>query len=210
VRTYTDGTELDAADTHLAAADPVMAALIGRFGPVGENLDVTADDLYGALILAVTSQQLSTRAARAIYGRLTARFGGRTPTPEELLADDQDKLRVATGLSHAKVRSLRSLAEHIIVGELDLDGLNALDDDEATRALVAVKGIGEWTASVFLIFTLHRADILARGDLGIRKAASQAYHLGSIPDPATLTTMSAPWHPYRTRACLYLWRSLQP
>jgi DNA-3-methyladenine glycosylase II len=209
MRTYANGTKLDTADAHLAAADPVMADLIKRFGPVDEDLHIAAGDLYGALILAITSQQLSTRSARAIYARLTTRFGGRTPTPAELLADDPEALRTAAGLSHAKLRSLRSLAEHIISGELDLGRLPELDDDEATRALVAVKGIGEWTAGVFLIFTLHRQDVLARGDLGIRQAARRAYGLDSLPDPVALTAMGEPWRPYRTRACLYLWQSLQ-
>jgi DNA-3-methyladenine glycosylase II len=209
MRAYASGARLDAADAHLAAADPVMAGLIMRFGPVGEDLDVAIGDLYGALILAITSQQLSTRSARAIYGRLTNRFGGRTPTPAELLADDPDLLRSAVGLSHAKMRSLRSLAEHIVSGELDLERLRELDDDDATRALVAVTGIGEWTASVFLIFTLHRPDVLARGDLGVRQAAMRAYGLDRLPDPAALTEMGEAWRPYRTRACLYLWRTLQ-
>jgi DNA-3-methyladenine glycosylase II len=209
MRTYASGARLDAADSHLATADPVMADLIMRFGPVGEDLDVAIGDLYGALILAITSQQLSTRSARAIYGRLTTRFGGRTPTPAELLADDPDSLRSAVGLSHAKMRSLRSLAEHIVSGELDLEQLRDLDDDDATRALVAVTGIGEWTASVLLIFTLHRPDVLARGDLGVRQAAMRVYGLDRLPDPAVLTEMGEPWRPYRTRACLYLWRTLQ-
>lgn len=207
--TYANGAKLDAGDLHLAAADPVMADLITRFGPVGEDLDVAVGDLYGALILAITSQQLSTRSARAIYGRLTARFGGRTPTPAELLADDPDSLRPAVGLSHAKMRALRSLAEHLVSGDLDLERLRELDDGEATLALTAVTGIGEWTASMFLIFTLHRPDVLARGDLGVRQAAMRAYGLDRLPDPIALTVMGEPWRPYRTRACLYLWRSLQ-
>lgn len=207
---YANGTKFDAADIHLAAADPVLAGLIHRFGPVDDDLGVPTDDLYGALILAITSQQLSTHAARAIYGRLTARFNGRTPTPEELLADDPEALRLAAGLSHAKVRSLRSLAEHILSGDLDLDRLDDLDDDAATRALVNIKGIGEWTAGVFLIFTLHRPDVLADGDLGIRKAARQAYALDALPGSPELVELAQAWRPYRTRACLYLWRSLDP
>jgi DNA-3-methyladenine glycosylase II len=209
VLTYAGGTQLDAADAHLAAADPVMADLIRRYGPVDEDLHVPVTDLYGALILAITSQQLSTRSARAIYARLMLRFGGRTPTPEELLAEDPDTLRVAVGFSHAKMRSLRSLAEHIIAGQLDLGRLPELDDDAAKRELVAVTGIGDWTASVFLIFTLHRPDVLASGDLVIRNAAQRAYGLSKLPDPVALTKMGEAWRPYRTRACLYLWRSVQ-
>src|SRR6185503_2453143 len=100
----------------------------------------------------------------AIYGRLIARFGDRPPAPEELLADDPEELRAAAGLSRAKVASLRSLAEHVLAGELQLDRLAQLDDAEAMRDLTAVKGIGEWTAHMFLMFTLHRPDVLPTGD----------------------------------------------
>lgn len=206
--TYADGTPLDAADNHLARADPVMAGLIERFGPVDQHLVTVADDLFGALIFGIIGQQISTHAAAAIYGRMTARFGGRTPTPDELLTDDPDTMRTAVGLSHAKTTALRSLAEHVMSGQLDLGRVPALDDDAATRALVAVKGIGEWTASVFLIFRLNRPDVLARGDLGVRKAAQAAYHLDSAPSPDALTQLAEPWRPHRSRACIYLWRSV--
>jgi DNA-3-methyladenine glycosylase II len=205
---YPDGTAFDEADEHLAAADPVLAALIAAHGPVDERLDLQPGDLYGALVLAITSQQLSTRSARAIYARLVARYGGRTPTPEQFLADDPDAVRVAAGLSHAKTASLMSLAQLITDGRLDLERLPELDDDAVTRELVRVKGIGEWTATVFLIFTLHRPDVLARGDLGIRQAVQRLYRLDELPEPATLTAMAEPWRPYRTRACFHLWRSL--
>jgi DNA-3-methyladenine glycosylase II len=207
--TYGNGAELDAADARLAAADPVMAGLIERFGPVNDDLGVQLGDLYGALVLAIVSQQFSTRAARAMYGKVLARFGGRPPTPEELLADDPDELRTAAGLSHAKVTALRSLAGHIVSGELDLDRMTELDDDAAMRALVAVKGIGQWTASVFLVFSLHRPDVLVPGDLVLRVAARKAYGLDDLPAPAVLSQLGERWRPYRTRACLYLWRSEQ-
>jgi DNA-3-methyladenine glycosylase II len=195
----------------LLSQDPVLARLIAEQGgplPAEQNLLEVPPDLYGSLVRAITGQQLSVRAAEAIYGRLTARFGGRTPTPAELLADDPDELRTAAGLSHAKVASLRSLAERVLAGDLELDRLSELDDDEVIRALVAVKGIGPWTADMFLIFTLHRPDVLAAGDLGIRNAVQRAYGLAAPPDPAALTELAEPWRPYRTRACLYLWRSL--
>jgi DNA-3-methyladenine glycosylase II len=118
-------------------------------------------------------------------------------------------MRLAAGLSHAKVRSLRSLAEHVEAGDLELDRLAQLDDAEVTRKLVAVKGIGGWTADMFLMFTLHRPDVLAAGDLGIRNAVKEAYGLDALPDAAALTEIAEPWRPYRTRACLYLWRSLR-
>src|SRR4051812_32724677 len=186
-----------------------MAGLINDFGgPLVANSIELPREVYGSLLRGITGQQLSVRAAEAIYGRLVERFGGRPPTPAELLADDPDAMRVAAGLSPAKVNSLRSLAEHVLAGELELDRLTELDDAEVTRALVAVKGIGPWTADMFLIFTLHRPDVLAAGDLGIRHAVMRAYGLDAPPDPAAMTELAEPWRPYRTRACLYLWRSL--
>jgi DNA-3-methyladenine glycosylase II len=202
---------MDAADEHLAQ-DPVMARLIAeQGGPLPPDHDPAGrpGDLYGALVRAVVGQQLSVSAARAIYGRLTERFGGHAPSPRELLDDDPEEMRAAAGLSHAKVASLRSLAEHVLAGELEIDRLTALDDAEVTRDLVAVKGIGEWTAHMFLMFTLHREDVLATGDQGIRNAVRRAYELPALPDAATLTELAEPWRPHRTRACLYLWRSLR-
>ena len=207
--TSASGSEtLDAADTHLSAADPVMAGLVARFSPVDGGAPPPPPELYSALVRAITGQQLSVRAARAIYGRLVERYGGRPPTPAELLADDPDEMRTAAGLSHAKVASLRSLAQHVLDGDLEIGRLQELDDADVARELIAVKGIGEWTAQMFLMFTLHRPDVLATGDLGIRNAVRRAYGLDAVPDPATLTVLAEPWRPYRTRACLYLWRSL--
>jgi DNA-3-methyladenine glycosylase II len=201
---------MDAADAHLAK-DPVLARLIAEQGgplPVADDAQDRPPDVYGALLRAITGQQLSVKAAQAIHGRLIARFDGRAPTPAELLADDPDELRTAAGLSRAKVVALRSLAEHMLDGELELDRLTELGDAEVIRALVAVKGIGEWTAHMFLMFTLHRPDVLATGDQGIRNAVMRAYDLAAPPDPAALTELAEPWRPYRTRACRYLWRSL--
>jgi DNA-3-methyladenine glycosylase II len=188
-----------------------MAGLIDDFGgplPLEHDSRGRPPDVYGALLRSITGQQLSVKAARAIYGRLIERFGGRAPTPREILEDDPGELKAAAGLSRAKVASLRSLAEHVLDGELQLDVLDQLDDGEVARELVAVKGIGEWTAHMFLMFTLHREDVLATGDVGIRNAAMRAYSLDAPPDPAALTGLAEPWRPYRTRACLYLWRSL--
>ena len=124
----------------------------------------------------------SVLAARAIYGRLTARFGDRAPTPREILDDDPEELRAAAGLSRAKVCYLRSLAEHVISGELELELLDELPDDEVIAELVAVKGLGLWTAQMFLMFHLERPDVLPVGDLGIRRAIERAYGLGELPD----------------------------
>ena len=157
---------------------------------------------------AITGQQLSVKAAQSIWRRLLDRFGGHTPTPEQILADDPDELRVAAGFSRAKIVYLRSLAEHVLAGEIELDRLDDLPDGEVIRELTAVKGIGEWTAHMFLMFTLHRPDVLPTGDLGVRNAAMRAYGLDAPPTPAELEAIAEPWRPHRTRACLYLWRSL--
>jgi len=167
------------------------------------------DDHYGALVRAITGQQLSVSAARAIYGRLTARFGDRPPTPQEILADEPEELRAAAGLSRAKVSYLRSLAEHVLSGELELARLDELGDEEVVAELVAVKGLGLWTAQMFLMFQLERPDVLPVGDLGIRRAIERAYSLEELPDPETMERLAERWRPYRTLACRYLWRSLQ-
>jgi len=167
------------------------------------------DDHYGALVRSIASQQLSVLAARAIYGRLTERFGGRAPTPQEILADDPEELRAAAGFSRAKVGYLRSLAEHVLSGELELERLDELDDEAVIAELVAVKGLGVWTAHMFLMFHLDRPDVLPVGDLGIRRAIERAYGLDGLPDAATIERIAEPWRPHRTLACRYLWRSLQ-
>jgi DNA-3-methyladenine glycosylase II len=199
---------VNAADAQLMK-DPVMAGLIENFGgPLAEEPERRPREVYSALLRSITGQQLSVKAAQAIYGRLIERFGGRPPTPEELLADDPEAMRTAAGLSHAKVTALRSLAEHVLAGELQLSELTELPDEEVMRELVAVKGIGEWTAHMFLMFTLHRRDILATGDQGIKNAVRRAYGLDAVPKPDAMIEIAEPWRPYRTRACEYLWRSL--
>jgi DNA-3-methyladenine glycosylase II len=160
-------------------------------------------------VRAIVGQQLSVSAARAIYGRLTARFEDRPPTPPEILDDEPEELRAAAGLSRAKVGYLRSLAEHVISGELELERLDELTDDEVIAELTAVKGIGEWSAHMFLMFHLERPDVLPVGDLGIRRAIERAYGLDALPEPAAIEKIAEPWRPYRTLACRYLWRSLQ-
>jgi DNA-3-methyladenine glycosylase II len=198
------------ATEHLRASDPVLAGVIDTVGklPTARQGRPELDDHYGALVRTIVGQQLSVLAARAIYGRLTERFGGRPPTPQEILADEPEELRAAAGLSRAKVGFLRSLAEHALSGELELDRLNELDDDAVITELVAVKGIGEWSAHMFLMFHLDRADVLAVGDLGIRRAIEIAYGLAALPKPEQMEQIAEPWRPHRTLACRYLWRSL--
>jgi DNA-3-methyladenine glycosylase II len=199
-------SEAEAA-AHLRAADPVLARLIDEVGEPSSR--PPQDERYAALVRAIVGQQLSVAAARAIWARLVDRFGGRAPTPAQILDDDPEELRIACGLSRAKVVYLRSLAEHVLSGELELDRLDALRDDEVMAELVAVKGIGAWSAHIFLMFQLGRPDVLAVGDLGIRRAVERAYGLPGLPTAAELAALAEPWRPYRTAACVLLWRSLQ-
>jgi DNA-3-methyladenine glycosylase II len=193
---------------HLRRADPVLRKVIDAAGePLGPRRR-DADDYYGALVRAIVGQQLSSKAAAAIYGRLLERFGGRPPTAEEVLADDPDELRTAAGLSHAKVNFLRSLAEHVTSGELELDRLDELSDEDIAAELIAVKGIGQWSVDMFLMFQLQRPDVLPVGDLGIRKAVQKLYGLDELPGPTEIERIAMPWRPYRTLASRYLWSSL--
>jgi DNA-3-methyladenine glycosylase II len=195
---------------HLRGADPVIGALIDEIGVdgLGDRRRGRPDDRYGTLVRSIVGQQLSTIAARAIYTRLTDRYRGRPPTPAEVLADDPDELRVAAGLSHAKVKYLRSLAEHVVDGSLELDRLDKLPNEEVRAELVAVNGIGPWSADLFLMFQLERPDVLPVGDLGIRRAIMVRYGLATMPVPAEALRIGEPWRPYRTLASLFLWRSL--
>jgi DNA-3-methyladenine glycosylase II len=194
----------------LAAADPVIARLIERYGsPDGllERRGRRPGDAYGALLRSIVGQQLSTKAARSIFERLTALFDDRTPTPRELLDTDPEKLR-EVGLSRAKVAYLRDLAERVEDGELDLGRIAELPDEEVAAELTQVKGLGPWSVQMFLIFHLGRPDVLPAGDLGIRRAVQVEYGLDDLPDAAELERIAEPWRPHRSLASLYLWRSL--
>jgi DNA-3-methyladenine glycosylase II len=198
------------ATDQLRAADPVLRAVIDEVGVdrLGDARAGRPHDHYGALVRSIVGQQLSTKAARAIYTRLTDRYGGRTPTPDEVVADDPEELKSAAGLSRAKVTYLRSLAEHVLDGSLELNRLDSLSDAEVTAELVAVRGLGVWSAHMFLMFHLQRPDVLPVGDLGIRRAAMVRYGLPELPSAEELERIAEPWRPYRTLACRYLWRSL--
>ncbi len=187
----------------------MIAELVRRVGPLGleQRRRGRPTDAYGALVRTIVGQQLSTKAARTIYGRLAALFGDRPPTPEETLAAGEEALRAA-GLSRPKISYLRDLARRVIYGELDLGALHDLPDEEVTRQITGVKGLGRWSADMFLMFHLARPDVLPVGDLGIRRAVERFYDLPELPDADTLHAVAAPWRPERTLACLYLWESL--
>lgn len=194
----------------LRESDPVLATVIDSISSAALNAPSSGGpaDHYGALVRSIVGQQLSVKAAQSIYNRLVDRFDGRTPTPAEILEDDPAALREAAGLSRAKVDYLRSLAEHVVNGELELEQLDDMADEHVIAELTAVKGLGIWTAQMFLIFHLQRPDVLPTGDLGIRRAVERAYGLPALPEHQELTAIAEPWRPHRTLACRYLWRSL--
>jgi DNA-3-methyladenine glycosylase II len=199
--------------TALAKSDPTIAALIERVGKIdlATRLERRSEerpaDAYGALLRAIVGQQLSTKAARTIYLRVLDVFAGTTPSPEQLLEASEADLRGA-GLSGRKVEYVRDLAAHVIGGELELERLGELGDEEAIEEIVAVRGLGQWTAEMFLIFHLERPDVLSGGDLGIRKAVQIEYELEEMPTPQRVLEIGEPWRPHRSLASLYLWESL--
>ena len=189
--------------------DPVMARLIDEHHEL-VKADLKRErpgDAYGALLRSIVGQQLSTKAASTIYGRMLELFGGHAPTPKQLLKADPEKIRAA-GLSRPKIAYLRDLAQHVEEGTLELERLPDLPDEEVAAQLTAIKGLGQWTADMFLMFHLGRPDVLPVGDQGIRRAVKVEYRLRKFPDPKRLEKLARPWRPYRTLACLYLWSSL--
>jgi DNA-3-methyladenine glycosylase II len=190
----------------LLRRDPVLAALIRRQGPCGLAAARRADH-FSALVRAITFQQLSTKAASTIYNRMAALMPDGTPTPEGFAALSDDRLRGA-GMSRQKIAYLRDLCEKVASKKIDLDALDALSDEEVVAALVTVKGIGRWSAEMFLIFRLLRPDVLPVGDLGIVTAMQKAYKLRKRPTPERMRKIAEAWRPYRSIASWYLWRSL--
>lgn len=190
----------------LLRRDPVLASLIRRHGPCGLAAAQRADH-FSALVRAITGQQLSTKAATTIYGRMVALMPGGVPTPAGFACVTDEELRAA-GMSRQKVAYLRDLCGKITAEVLDLGALDALPDEEVINALVTVKGIGRWSAEMFLIFRLHRPDVLPVGDLGIVVAVQRAYRLRTRPKPDRLRKIGEAWRPYRSVASWYLWRSL--
>ena len=190
---------------HLRQADPVMRAIIDQVGAYQIQF---RDPDFETLVKSIVYQQLSGRVAGVIFGRVTDAAGGRL-TPEGILKLRPVRMRTL-GLSGQKTAYIRDLARHTRDGRLAFEELARLPDEAVIERLTEVKGIGVWTAHMFLIFALRRPNVLPTGDLGIRNAIRKAYGLLELPKPAEMETLSEPWRPYRTVASWYLWRSLEP
>lgn len=202
-----------ASQTTVAAAakqlshDAVLAPLINKHGLCTIRPHT---NYYQDLVESIIGQQLSIKAADTIGKRFVELFGGTFPSPEQILEKDIESLR-AVGLSRPKASYIQDLARHVLDGSVRFDHLDALSNQEVLRELTPVKGIGEWTVHMFLMFCMGRLDVLAWGDLGVRSAARNLYDLDHLPSPDELTKIATQnnWHPYETVACWYLWRSLE-
>jgi DNA-3-methyladenine glycosylase II len=190
----------------LKRADPVLRRVIEAVGPCRYAPRVEGSH-FDALMRAILYQQLSGKAAATIHGRMRAIYGDRDPLPAELLATADESLRAA-GVSRQKLGYLRDLATHVADGLLPLDEIELMDDEAAIAALVGVRGIGRWSAQMFLMFRLGRPDVMPELDLGIQKGIQLAYGLDALPRPRDVLRIAEPWAPYRTVASWYLWRSL--
>ena len=188
---------------HLRRNDRKLGKIIDRLGPYKFRLD---DDYYEALVGSIVFQQLAGSAAQAILNRFKHIYGGKIPRPREYLETKETQLR-ASGLSPQKIRYIRDLSERIENGVLDLKRISGLPSTEVVKELDEVKGIGRWTAEMFLIFAMGRADVLPVDDLGLQKAAKKNYRLRKLPTKEKFEQLSKNWHPYCSIATLYLWRS---
>jgi DNA-3-methyladenine glycosylase II len=194
------------AETHLAKHDKKLAPIIKASGPCRIR---PHPDHYGELVGSIVGQQLSSIAAGTIWRRVLDLFGGKMPTPAQLIKIDDQKLR-DVGLSWNKVKYVKDLAQHVLDGRLDLEHIATMPNEHLIERLTAVKGLGEWSAHMFMMFGLGRLDILPTGDLGIRKGMMKVYGLKELPDPPTMITIANKnhWHPYESVASWYLWQSL--
>jgi DNA-3-methyladenine glycosylase II len=191
--------------SHLRRADPVMGGIIERVGDY--RIEFREPD-FESLVRSIVYQQLSGRVASVIFGRLAKAAGGKL-TPENILKLRPARMR-AQGLSAQKTAYIRDLARHTRHGHVVFEELDGLTDEDVIERLTIVKGIGVWTAHMFLIFALRRTNVLPTGDLGIRAAIRKAYGLSDLPKPEEIEKVAERWHPYCTVASWYLWRSLEP
>jgi DNA-3-methyladenine glycosylase II len=192
---------------HLERVDPVMAEVISKVGPFNLTLR-TAGTHFDALVRAIVYQQLSGKAAATIHGRVLQLFDPEAPLPPQILSAEHATLRGA-GLSQQKASYLRNLAEHSVNGSLPVESLHELSDDEIIASLTQVKGIGRWSAQMFLMFRLGRPDVLPDLDLGVQKGIQVAYRMRKLPPPKKVLEVGAKWTPYRSVASWYMWRVLE-
>lgn len=190
---------------HLKSADPVLGRIIREIGPY--RIEYSPPN-YQTLAKAIVLQQLSGKVAATIFRRLLAVAGDGELTPERLLALDPRELR-PLGLSRQKIAYLREAAERVLARQLNFAELARLPDEEVVRRLTAIRGIGLWTAQMFLIFALRRPDVMPSQDLGIRAAVRRAYGFARLPAPREVEALAERWKPYRSVASWYLWRSLE-
>lgn len=200
-------SEVEKAAQHLSQNDPVFAPLVAKYGLFKPRPHA---DYYHELVSSIISQQLSVRAASAIEKKFVALFDGTFPEPKQITETDIEVLRSA-GLSRPKIGYIKDLAQHIMGGRLEINKLPSLSNDEIIKELVAVKGIGEWTAHMFLIFALGRLDVLPVGDLGVRTGVKNLYNFENLPSPQQVTAIAEvnKWRPYESVASWYIWRSLE-
>ena len=202
---------LDEAIEYLQKSDPVLKELIDTVGSCQLNLTLKNSSLLEEMTRAIISQQISTKAAQAIYQRFLELYTDQetlTLTPQAILDTPENKLR-EVGISRPKIRYLQHLATKILAGLPTIEELSAMDDESIITTLTQVKGIGRWTAQMLLIFRLHRLDVLPIDDLGIRRAIENLYHLEQLPDKHSVDNLGQKWKPYRSIACWYLWQSLE-
>lgn len=188
---------------HLRKSDRVLAAIIERVGPFRMHY---REPTFEALARSIVFQQLNTKAASTIYGRLQEAAGG-VISPDSITGLSVGEMRRA-GLSKQKIGYIRDLAGHAVSGTLDFDRLPGMDDQEVIETLTEIKGIGVWTAHMFLMFALRRPNVLATGDFGVRMAIKKAYRKRKLPNHKEVEKIARDWHPYCSFACWYLWRSL--
>jgi DNA-3-methyladenine glycosylase II len=192
---------------HLRERDPKLARIIDRIGAC-ELAPRTGGSHFDALVRAIVYQQLSGKAAATIHGRVEAIYGNRSPTPAEILATDDARLRAA-GLSRQKISYIKDLASKVVSGDLATESLDVMPDDEVIASLVRVKGIGRWSAQMFLMFRLGRPNILPDLDLGVQKGIQHAYRLPKLPTPKDVLRIGERWAPYASVASWYMWRLLE-
>ncbi len=192
---------------HLRESDPELARIIDRVGDC-ELSPREGGTHFDALVRAIIYQQLAGKAAATIHGRVEALFGDRAPTPEEILATDDERLRAA-GLSRQKISYIKDLAAKVASGELATESLDRMPDHEAIESLVRVKGIGRWSAQMFLMFRLGRPNVLPDLDLGVQRGIQHAYRLKSLPTPKDVLRIGERWAPHASVASWYMWRLLE-